>query len=135
MAARLPQTKPREHSRPHGAGGAGGASPRRPRLSVRRVESTSTLRRRTDFDRIKAALIAAGGGGVIQFAFGDKVLDITNKAAAPGASAVAATSSDGAGKRRGDALKETRFNRISRSLLPQYNELRDDAFERLYICK
>ena len=75
-----------------------------------------------DFDRVKAALLAAGEGGVVTFTFGKKVLEITS--AVVSSDPPAATSSGSAGKRKGDILQETQFNRVSRSLQQHYNELK-----------
>ena len=72
-----------------------------------------------DFDGVKEALLAAGEGGVVTFTFGEKVLEITRAAAQ-----CAVTVSGSAGRRKGDILQETQFNRVSRSLQQHYNELK-----------
>jgi hypothetical protein len=71
-----------------------------------------------DFDGVKAALLAADEGGVVTFTFGEKVLVVTRAAVS------ALTVSDSAGRRKGDILQETQFNRVSRSLQQHYNELK-----------
>ena len=67
-----------------------------------------------DFDGVKAALLAVGEGGVVTVTVGKKVLEITRAVAVSGS----------AGRRKGDILQESQFNRVSRSLQQHYNELK-----------
>ena len=72
-----------------------------------------------DFDGVKAAILAAEEGGVVTFTFGEKVLVVTRAAVQS-----AVTASGSVGRKKGDILQETQFNRVSRSLQQHYNELK-----------